>query len=305
MDFSTSLHGKKKPSGLSYAPVPPPFREALLKTGLLFHVYYENIASPPLVEADAPGRLRTFPFFCLVQLLEGDAFFYDGERHSTRYFSAGSGLLVAPGLPQRYGGRTRPFVEDSLCFSGPLAELLARQGLLRTGIFPLGGERRLLPVIRALQQGTLPALLEASAMLAQLLLRLPAPQGTPETAREPRPGRLDALLAGVRETPERQWSVEELADYLNISTNALRREFLAQLGMTPKHYLDQLWVRRATELLCLTQLPVLEVARRLKCSDPYYFFRKFRKLTGTSPGQYRRQFPGWTGAGAPSDPPTT
>ena len=96
MDFSTSLHGKKKPSGLSYAPVPPPFREALLKTGLLFHVYYENIASPPLVEADAPGRLRTFPFFCLVQLLEGDAFFYDGERHSTRYFSAGSGLLLCP-----------------------------------------------------------------------------------------------------------------------------------------------------------------------------------------------------------------
>ena len=81
-----------------------------------------------------------------------------------------------------------------------------------------------------------------------------------------------------------------MAEYLNISTNSLRKLFLSEQGMTPKHYLDQLWLRRATDLLCGTNRPLLEIAHLLHCADPYYFFRRFRKLSGISPARYSRKF---------------
>ena len=291
MDFSTSSYGKKKLSETNYAPVPPAFREALLKTGILFHVYYDNCttAVKPFNEAEVPcTETRRFPYYCLLHLLSGDGFFYDAAHRRTEFFEQGTGLLISPGFEQQYGGRTKNFTEDSVCFTGPLADEMFRRGLLRNGLFCMGTERRILPVIRAIQRASLPALLEASALLVQLLVAL-----NEERRRVDKPAcrqHLSALLARLAETAEHEWSVDEMAEYLNISTNSLRKLFLAEQGMTPKHYLDQLWLRRATDLLCRTNRPLLEIAHRLHCADPYYFFRRFRKLSGISPAQYRRKF---------------
>lgn len=291
MDFSTSSYGKKKLSETNYAPVPPAFREALLKTGILFHVYYDNCttAVKPFNEAEVPcTETRRFPYYCLLHLLSGDGFFYDAALRRTEFFEQGTGLLISPGFEQQYGGRTKNFTEDSVCFTGPLADEMFRRGLLRNGLFCMGTERRILPVIRAIQRASLPALLEASALLVQLLLAL-----NEERRRVDKPAcrqHLSALLARLAETAEHEWSVDEMAEYLNISTNSLRKLFLSEQGMTPKHYLDQLWLRRATDLLCRTNRPLLEIAHRLHCADPYYFFRRFRKLSGISPAQYRRKF---------------
>ena len=291
MDFSTSSYGKKKLSETNYAPVPPAFREALLKTGILFHVYYDNCttAVKPFNEAEVPcTETRRFPYYCLLHLLSGDGFFYDAAHRRTEFFEQGTGLLISPGFEQQYGGRTKNFTEDSVCFTGPLADEMFRRGLLRNGLFCMGTERRILPVIRAIQRASLPALLEASALLVQLLVAL-----NEERRRVDKPAcrqHLSALLARLAETAEHEWSVDEMAEYLNISTNSLRKLFLSEQGMTPKHYLDQLWLRRATDLLCRTNRPLLELAHRLHCADPYYFFRRFRKLSGISPAQYRRKF---------------
>ena len=287
MDFSTSSNGKKKLSGTSYAPVPAVFREALLKTGILFHVYYDNAPTQPRHYDNIAASLRRFPYYCLLQLLEGDAFFYNGPTGETTFFEPGSGLIVPPGLDQQYGGRTKPFVEDSVCFTGPLADLLYRNGQIRPGIFCMGRERQLLPILRAIQEGTLSSLIEAAAMLVQLLLRIDRERRMELPEQKPR---LAALLARLNESPSRPWSVEDMADYLNISTNTLRKLFLSQQGMSPKHYLDQLWLRQATDLLCMTNRPLLEIAIQMKCADPYYFFRRFRKLSGYSPAQYRKLF---------------
>ncbi len=291
MDFSTSFYGKKKLSETNYAPVPPAFREALLKTGILFHVYYDNCttAVKPFNEAEVPcTETRRFPYYCLLHLLSGDGFFYDAAHRRTEFFEQGTGLLISPGFEQQYGGRTKNFTEDSVCFTGPLADEMFRRGLLRNGLFCMGTERRILPVIRAIQRASLPALLEASALLVQLLVALNG-----ERRRVDKPAcrqHLSALLARLAETAEHEWSVDEMAEYLNISTNSLRKLFLSEQGMTPKHYLDQLWLRRATDLLCRTNRPLLEIAHRLHCADPYYFFRRFRKLSGISPARYRQKF---------------
>lgn len=291
MDFSTSSYGKKKLSETNYAPVPPAFREALLKTGILFHVYYDNCttAVKPFNEVEVPcTETRRFPYYCLLHLLSGDGFFYDAALRRTEFFEQGTGLLISPGFEQQYGGRTKNFTEDSVCFTGPLADEMFRRGLLRNGLFCMGTERRILPVIRAIQRASLPALLEASALLVQLLVAL-----NEERRRVDKPAcrqHLSALLTRLAETAEHEWSVDEMAEYLNISTNSLRKLFLSEQGMTPKHYLDQLWLRRATDLLCRTNRPLLEIAHLLHCADPYYFFRRFRKLSGISPAQYRRKF---------------
>ena len=90
MDFSTSSYGKKKLSETNYAPVPPAFREALLKTGILFHVYYDNYptAHKPFNETGTTHtETRRFPFYCLLQLLGGDGFFYDAAHRRTEFLN--------------------------------------------------------------------------------------------------------------------------------------------------------------------------------------------------------------------------
>ena len=48
-------------------------------------------------------------------------------------------------------------------------------------------------------------------------------------------------------------------------------------------------VERAQLLLCTTDMPVKEVAYRIGFNDQSYFIRMYRKVTGTTPQEYRKQ----------------
>ncbi len=289
MDFSTRCIVKNESGGeVNYSPVPVRFARELDKTGLRIHVFYEHVSSPPVEAApSASAPLRAFSFYCLLQLLDGDGFFYDPGKGEVRRFAPGYGLLVPPSFRHRYGGFQKPFTEDSICFSGPAADTLYRTGLLRGGILYFGQERRILPIIRLIREATLPSQFAATALLLKLLVDLHG-ENLETNAQETSPhAKLNLLMREIRSS-HRWWTVEEMAEYANMSENHLRKLFREQTGTSPKHFLDQLWLNRAIDLLCSTPLPLSEAARKTGCADPYYFFRRFKKLTGCTPAQYRR-----------------
>lgn len=262
----------------NYSPVPVPLRAETARLGLSIVTYYEGVPSYPPYEGN-----RRFSFYCLSHLIDGDGFYRDPACGREVELEVGQAILVSPGYLHRYGGRTR-FVEDSVCFVGPVADSLHRAGLLRDGVCFVGRERRLLPVIEALRQRTLAGQFEAGARLLTLLLEL----RSDDTGAEPEAhSRIERMLEEMQQS-QRPWSAAEMAEYCNWSGSYFRKRFREVTGTTPKGYLDQLLLERAVGRLASGTERIGEIANRLGFPDPYYFSRRFRELTGYSPGAYRK-----------------
>lgn len=82
-------------------------------------------------------------------------------------------------------------------------------------------------------------------------------------------------------------SMEEMAKHFGISSSHLSRSFKKEVGVGMNEYLTAVRIRRATELLREGRRPS-EVSDAVGFQDPKYFSRVFRRETGTTPSEYRR-----------------
>lgn len=82
-------------------------------------------------------------------------------------------------------------------------------------------------------------------------------------------------------------SVEDIADAAGVSRTTLFRIFKSELNTTPVDYLTAYRIAQAKTLLLETDLSVTAVARSAGYEDNLYFSRVFRKITGTTPTEYR------------------
>lgn len=83
-------------------------------------------------------------------------------------------------------------------------------------------------------------------------------------------------------------SLEQLADELNWSKYHFLRTFAASVGVTPGDYLNRIRTERAMELLRSTSYSVEQIAEQVGYSSGSYFIKAFRRLTGLTPGMFRR-----------------
>jgi AraC-like DNA-binding protein len=63
------------------------------------------------------------------------------------------------------------------------------------------------------------------------------------------------------------------------------------LGVGAKQFIQNRIMTEAKKLICFTDSSITEVASHLGFEDPSYFVRKFRKITGQTPLDYRRKNP--------------
>ena len=76
-----------------------------------------------------------------------------------------------------------------------------------------------------------------------------------------------------------------------MSPARFRAVWRQQVGLPLGVYRRKMQIQAACELLQTTNLRIKEVAERSGFRDPLYFSRVFRRATGTSPRQYRKQGP--------------
>jgi AraC-like DNA-binding protein len=84
-------------------------------------------------------------------------------------------------------------------------------------------------------------------------------------------------------------SVEQLAREASLSVPHFNRLFKQQFAVSPIYYVIQKRVALACSLLSETAMPLKQVAETVGYDDPFYFSRLFRKMTGISPSEYRKQ----------------
>lgn len=99
---------------------------------------------------------------------------------------------------------------------------------------------------------------------------------------------VDEVIALVRKCYGEPIRNREIAERLNYHPNYLNRLMLQHTGRTLHQYLLQYRFDQAISLLTLTDLPIAEVAARSGFADVSHFSRLFRKMTGQSPGQFRK-----------------
>ncbi len=92
-----------------------------------------------------------------------------------------------------------------------------------------------------------------------------------------------AVAELLRKSPERRWTLAELAGEVHLSPAQLGRVFSAAFGRAPLMYLATVRVERMALLLRTTDDPVSLIARQLGWSDPDYAGRVFRRSVGMSP----------------------
>ena len=85
-------------------------------------------------------------------------------------------------------------------------------------------------------------------------------------------------------------SVRQIAKRLDLSEEYLRRVFKESEKTSPKKYLQDLRIRRASSLLTSGYYSVRQVAEKCGFMDEKYFSTAFKKSTGIRPSAYRYQY---------------
>jgi len=86
-----------------------------------------------------------------------------------------------------------------------------------------------------------------------------------------------------------QFSVEQLAEHLNMSISQLNRKLNALIGQPAGQLIRSLRLQRAADLLKKNSASVSEICYNLGFNDQAYFSRAFKKQYGCSPTAYKNQ----------------
>lgn len=98
---------------------------------------------------------------------------------------------------------------------------------------------------------------------------------------------LGPALAALHASPERKWSVVDLAREAHASVSLLDQRFREQLGLAPIRYLTGWRMHLAEDLLRTGDLGVATVARKVGYDSEEAFSRAFKRVHGTPPAAWR------------------
>lgn len=104
---------------------------------------------------------------------------------------------------------------------------------------------------------------------------------------------IDELVQKVKDYIEKNYSENLSLDYLagkvHLSPSYLSRLFKREVGENLSSYIQNVRIEEAKILLKTAELKTYEVGERVGISDPVYFSRIFKKITGVKPKDYRQE----------------
>jgi AraC-like DNA-binding protein len=89
--------------------------------------------------------------------------------------------------------------------------------------------------------------------------------------------------------PNRAWRVSELAKLSGLSEPHFFRRFRQATGSSPIDWLRRERISHARRRLLQSADPVQQIAEQIGYNDPFFFSRDFKRYTGVSPKDYRKQ----------------
>lgn len=87
-----------------------------------------------------------------------------------------------------------------------------------------------------------------------------------------------------------KFSLTKMAEQLGITPSYLSKLFKREMNQTLEDYITGVRIERASNLLRFSDQPVSTIGDYVGFGTQSYFCSTFKKLTGLTPGQYRKQF---------------
>ena len=230
-----------------------------------------------------------------------------GEMKGTEgslHFSAPCALLVPPGAVH---GFAFEHDADGLVITS-LADRLASISAADRRIADFVAELRVVPIddsphsrmamqaLEAIEREHMHSAAGRGALLGALMtivvvaLARAAGAGMPDNGPQDRDRqRVEQLLALVDTHFQEQRPVGFYAARIGVSATHLNRLARAHTGMSVQGLIARRVLEAARRDLVFTPTPVQKIAYSLGFSDPAYFNRFFRRMTGTTPGAFRSE----------------
>ena len=106
-------------------------------------------------------------------------------------------------------------------------------------------------------------------------------------------GQMNTTVNYCHENYSKPVSISDYAQELGLSVSWFTRSFREYTGTSPAQYLISLRISAAQSLLETSDHNVTEIAELVGYDNPLYFSRLFRKQTGMSPSDFRKQLQAW------------
>ena len=85
-------------------------------------------------------------------------------------------------------------------------------------------------------------------------------------------------------------TIKELAEYLSLSESYLSKLFLKEMGIPLSHYITDLKIEKAKNLLQYSDYSIVEIANYFSFASQSHFIQVFQKKTGITPYKYRMMY---------------
>ncbi|MDQ0188920.1 helix-turn-helix domain-containing protein [Alicyclobacillus cycloheptanicus] len=99
---------------------------------------------------------------------------------------------------------------------------------------------------------------------------------------------VDQIKENVNRNYQNDISLDQLSELVGHSKNYICKTFKEQTGMTINLYLNKVRIDRAAELLVNTHAEISEISSSVGYNNVYHFMKTFKKIVGTSPGNFRK-----------------
>ena len=93
----------------------------------------------------------------------------------------------------------------------------------------------------------------------------------------------------IRRNYKNDISLEDIAEHAQVSSHYICSLFKKEIGMNVSKYVMEYRISKAKTLLMTTNMKSYEVAVETGFANESYFSRSFKKVTGFSPSDFRRE----------------
>lgn len=239
-------------------------------------------------------NMRVLGKYALVYLIKGEGEYTD-ERGLKVPVKDGSLILVFPDIAHAYGPLPgKRWKEFFIVFSGSIFDSWRKDGLLSPekpviDLSPVDyWEKRIQSIpergFGASGFSSSDESLRLQSFLADALLFEATASGNN------RQGWLAQAQALLAEKATDKHAIHATAQAMGESYESFRKKFASYAKQSPGAYQQATLMEKAKYMLSHTDQTVTAISEALGYCDPFHFSRRFRKLVGLSPTQYRAHF---------------
>lgn len=199
-------------------------------------------------------------------------------------FAMDSSLTVSSGVPVQSADPLRQVKTSTIVFASLCARAAIRGGLSPEQAYGLGDS-----YIQAVESSKTVSEVASlsSALYEDFILRVHRCRTNPALSKQ-----IQACCDYIELHVEEKFAIADLAARAGYTEYYLSRKFKEETGISLNNYINIARVERAKLLLTITDDGIQEIADRLHFCSRSYFSEAFRKITGTSPAKYRKDYAG-------------